>query len=203
MPRLGLKLRIIKEKPSIWHDLGDFPTVNNNRNTGIMASKGELLVFLDDMTIFGEDLLSTIWDEYKNNGNYVTARAIRRIRYEPNLEVGVKSANRDVLYERNLYGSKNLIGCEKGTRLSQASTWTYCCSVSRDECLDINGFDELYDGNMGGTDQDFGRRLSRISEYDRVMRGNIYEFAHKSHKSVLRDDEMLRMIARQAPQATQ
>jgi len=191
------KLKLIKEKPSIWHQLGNYPTVNNNRNTGIMNAKGELLVFLDDMTIFNKHLLRDIWNTYKD-GYYSTAKAIRRIRYNPDAKV-MEKGNRKTYVDNGIYGAENFHNINIGDKIHNAATWTYCCSMSREECLEINGFDEIYDGNFGGTDQDIGRRLIRISKYKRKLIGNIYEFAHKSHKHTVRYDEMFRQICGQSP----
>ena len=54
-----------------------------------------------------------------------------------------------------------------------------------------------WDGNFGGTDQDFGIRLARVSKYKRKLMGTIYEFKHTSPRQKLRDDGILRQICGQ------
>lgn len=192
-------IKLIREKSSIWHNLGDeYRTVNNIRNTGLLYAQGELILFLDDYTIFSENLLQNAWDAYKD-GYYITARGIRRIRYEPSAKSENKIIGKGSIVDKGIYGSRNFNNLDDGTLLPKSATWTYCCSVSLEDCLSINGFEECYDGNFGGTDQDFGRRLERISLFKRKLSGTIYEFAHKSPRQKIRDDEMFRGIIGQSP----
>lgn len=180
-----IDIKVIKEKDSIWHKLGDYPTVNNIRNTGIMEAKGELLYFLDDMCIFGDTLLEQVWKNYEE-GYYTTNKTVKRIKIEND----------------KIVGSPKLKLIDDGLMISNSITWSYGMSVSREECLEINGFDELYDGSFGGTDIDFGRRLKQISTYRRRCGQTIYEFAHyvnKMQNKMVRDDEMFRQIIKQSP----
>lgn len=191
-------VRIVKEKPSMWHCLGSYPTVNNIRNTGIMNAQGELLFFLDDMTIFPPTLLERIWKNHTGGGN-TTCRAIRRIRYNYHPDVEIQTQSRITRIENNFYGVENFKGLSVGNPISLGATWTYGCSVSFAECIAVNGFDEIYDGNFGGTDEDFGLRLMANGTRKRVLGPTIYEFTHKSIKYQLRDDAMLRQICKQLP----
>jgi len=180
-----MNLKVLEEKPSIWHSLGNYATVNNNRNTGIINAQGELLFFLDDMTIFNENLLSEVWDNYQN-GFYTTCQVIKRIK----------------VVDDKIQGNYKLKGLEKNGLLNNSSTWTYGMSISLKETLKINGFDEIYDGSFGGTDIDFGRRLSLASRYQRKIGPIVYEFTHYSEqkkRSKVREDEVLRVICNQAP----
>jgi hypothetical protein len=180
-----LPITLIKEKDSVWHSLGNYPTVNNIRNTGIMNATGELLFFLDDMCIFNENLLQKVWNNYINN-YYTTCKVFKRI----------------TIVDGKLRGSEKFVGGSEGTGIPNYSTWTYGMSVSKDECLAINGFDEIYDGSFGGTDLDFGRRLNLITQYNRKVGPTIYEFSH-SHQKIqhkqIRNDEILRQIFGQSP----
>jgi len=178
------KIKLIKEKNSIWHSLGDYATVNSNRNTGIINATGELLFFLDDMTIFDENLLQTVWDNYQD-GFYTTCKAIKRIK----------------VVDDKIIGTEKLKGNE-GDEIPNTATWTYGMSVSMKECLKINGFDSLWDGSFGGTDVDYGRRLAQVSKYKRKLGPTIYEFTHyneQKKRPKIRDDEMLRQICGQSP----
>ena len=183
-PNLRNMIKVVKEKDSIWHKLGDYATVNNNRNTGIIHAKGELFFFLDDMTIFNENLLQTVWDNYKD-GFYTTCGVLKRIKVK----------------DGEIHGTGKLNGLI-GDIIPNSATWTYGMSVSMKDCLKINGFDEIYDGSFGGTDIDFGRRLSIVSRYKRRLGPMIYEFSHYSEQNKrkkIRDDEILRSMCRQSP----
>lgn len=178
-------IKIIKEKDSIWHKLGNYPTVNNIRNSGILNASGELLFFLDDMCIFNQDLLQKIWDNY-TNGCYTTCKVFKRI----------------TIVDDKIRGTEKFAGAVEGSDIPNYSTWTYGMSVSKEECLAINGFDEIYDGSFGGTDLDFGRRLNLITKYKRKVGPTIYEFSH-SHQKIehkqIRNDEIIRQIFGQSP----
>jgi hypothetical protein len=181
---IGENVKIVKEKDSIWHSLGDYATVNNIRNTGIIEATGELLFFLDDMTIFNENLLQTVWDNYQQ-GFYTTCKSIKRIK----------------VIDDKIIGKEKMNGNE-GDEIPNTATWTYGMSVSMKECLKINGFDEIWDGSFGGTDLDFGRRLNQISRYKRKLGPTIYEFTHyneQKKRPKIRDDEKLREICWQLP----
>jgi len=177
-------IRIVKEKPSLWHELGDYATVNNIRNTGIIHARGELLFFLDDMTIFNENLLQNVWNNYEV-GYYTTCKSIKRIKVENDKIIGNRKIN-SIL----------------GSIIPNSMSWTYGMSVSLEDTLNINGFDEIYDGSFGGTDMDFGRRLSQVSYHQRKVGSTIYEFTHYSEqkkRKKIRDDEILRRICGQSP----
>jgi hypothetical protein len=183
--KLFTNLKLVKEKPSIWHELGNYATVNNNRNTGIINATGELLFFLDDLTIFNENLLQEVWDNYQD-GFYTTCKVIKRIKIE----------------NEKLIGTFKVKGLAGQGLLNNSATWTYGMSVSLKETLKINGFDEIWDGSFGGTDHDFGRRLDSISRYKRKIGPLIYEFTHyneQKKRPKTRDDEIFRAICRQSP----
>lgn len=193
-----LDIKLIKEKPSIWHDLGNYPTVNNIRNTGLIHANGELILFLDDNTIFSETLLDDMWNSYKS-GYYGTAKSIRRIKLMEEPPIVDNRMNRKVYYDNKIYGVENFSNNNIGDIIPVSASWTYCCSVSLNDCLSINGFDELYDGNFGGTDEDFGLRLGKVSNMKRKIIGNIYEFDHESQRQKYRDDNVLRRVCKQFP----
>jgi len=202
----NINIRIIKEKPSIWHKLGEYPTVNNIRNTGIINSKGDLLWFLDDYTIFNDYLAENILNNWENNKT-TTFRSMRKIRFRLPKDHIENTGNRNRFFFGDMTSGFNMTAYNFGDAIPQQCTWTYGCSVSKKDCLSINGFDEIYDGSFGGTDEDFGLRLAKNgSKYERVL-GNhiIYEFGHgtdtkrKHGKQALRIDRQLRLINRQFP----
>lgn len=197
-------IRLIKEKPSIWHNLGNYPTVNNNRNTGIINAKNKILWFLDDYSIFNDRLPKNIVDNEKN-GYMTTFRSMRRIRFREDNENLNPTQNRSSFFFGDMISGFNLQSYKDNDEIPYSSTWTYGCTIPLDETLDINGFDEIYDGCFGGTDEDLGLRLQLNKPKYRRLIGNqiIYEFSHPTSrqygKEKTRDMTMFRKITQQLP----
>jgi len=56
---LGDRVRLMRPKPSPWHDLGAFaPSIA--RNTGLLSARGDIVFSIDDCTSFGPTLLEQI-----------------------------------------------------------------------------------------------------------------------------------------------
>ena len=73
--------------------------------------------------------------------------------------------------------------------------WTCSASVSAKDLLEINGYDEIYDGSLSGIDMDAGDRLAMISNYDRVASDTyLYEINDPTPKNMIRNDVMMRII---------
>jgi hypothetical protein len=200
-----INIRLIKEKGSIWHSLGDqYRTVNNIRNTGIMNSKGDLLLFLDDFTFFNNDIISNIKQNF-SNGCTTTFRSMRRIRYRTSEDKVESTKNKVRFFFGDMTSGFNFLDKSFGDNIPVSCTWTYGCTVSKKDCLDINGFDEIYDGVFGGTDVDFGKRLEKNGSNNlRVLGKNIiYEFHHPTSRKYFNKNglntDMFRSITKQYP----
>ena len=78
--------------------------------------------------------------------------------------------------------------------------WGMSSTVSRDEFIEINGQDEIYDGAICGTDMDMATRLIQISKHKRVVSKNyVYEINDIPYKYNIRDDTILRAFTGQSP----
>jgi len=197
---MDCNMRVIKEKPSIWHDLGDiYHTVANNKNSAFIESEGELIYHIDDLTFFNENLLQEAWDLWKE-GKYVTGRTVRCITYDKFMKDGVIKIgpNKTRIQKNGWIGEvKPLIVYPNHPKIPMEMFWTCSASVSAKELIEINGYDELYDGSLTGIDMDAGTRLSKISEYERVASNNyLYEIDDPTPKNNIRDDVMMRRIFR-------
>jgi len=197
-----IDIKLVKEKYSVWHDLGkQYHTVANNKNTGIINSSGELIYHIDDLTFFNENLLQEAWDLWKK-GLYVTGRTIRCITYDEKKykENYIKSIgpNKIELHKNGWKGEqKPLTHTYDHPRIPMEMFWTCSASVSSEELLEINGYDELYDGSLAGIDMDAGTRLGRMSKYKRVASDNyLYEIDDPTPKNMVRDDVIMRHIFR-------
>jgi len=197
-----INYKVVKEKDSIWHNLGDrYHTVANNKNTAFINSKGELIYHIDDLTFFNENLLQEAWDLYKDN-KYMTGRTVRCITYDkdkyPNDNKTKLGPNKIAITKNGWIGElKPLTSFENHPNIPMSMFWTCSASVSAEDLLKINGYDELYDGSLTGIDMDAGNRLERVSNYTRVASNNfLYEIDDPTPKNNIRDDVMMRTIWR-------
>jgi hypothetical protein len=198
----NLNLRVVKEKYSIWHDLGSqYHTVANNKNTGLINSSGELIYHIDDLTFFNENLLQEAWDLYKE-GKYMTGRTIRCITFDLD-KINIKEEKRIGPKKTRLLDSgwigelKPLTDQLNHPEIPMSMYWTCSASVSAKELLEINGYDELYDGSLSGIDMEAGVRLAKTSRYKRVASDTyLYEIDDPTLKNMVRDDVKMREIFR-------
>ena len=189
--------KLVKEKHSIWHNIGEqYHTVANNKNTAFINSSGELIYHIDDLTFFNENLLQEAWDEWQK-GNYMTGRTVRCITYDKNLKDNENKVgpNKIQITNNGWTGQQKALTQDKFIPMSMF--WTCSASVSAEELLEINGYDELYDGSLSGIDMDAGTRLEKISKYRRVASENyLYEIDDPTPKNMIRDDVMMRKLFR-------
>ena len=196
-------IKIIKEKHSIWHDLGEqYHTVANNKNTAFINSSGELIYHIDDLTFFNENLLQEAWDLYQES-KYMTGRTVRCITYDKDIysnnkqeKVGPGKVN---ITKNGWYGQNKplIFDYHEHPEIPMNMFWTCSASVSAKELLDINGYEELYDGSLSGIDMDAGNRLFKISKYRRVASDTyLYEIDDPTPKNMVRDDVMMRQLMR-------
>jgi len=201
--KYDIPIKLVREKHSIWHDLGNYNTVANNKNTAIIQSTGELLFHIDDFTLFNENVLQEAWDLYQDN-KYLTSRTWRCIEYQPLKYLEHKIYNKGqlkIVEELNgWYGEKKPLSHTNTSHpdIPMNMFWTCGATVSRDEMFEINGYDEVWDGSLSGLDMDAGDRLAMISKYKRVASDNyIYEVNDFAKKTMIRDDVMFRQMCRQ------
>jgi len=119
----------------------DFPTISNARNTGTILSEGELLIYLDDSVIVPSDLLDKIWTEWITTGN---GTRIYVNKYFKDGKIDIE--------QRSYVETEN-----------HRAGWSRFLVVPRDLILQLNGWDETYDGVSGGEDGDMIIRLSRVN----------------------------------------
>lgn len=198
-----INIKIVREKHSIWHDLGNYNTVANNKNTAIIHSNGELLYHIDDFTLFNENILQEAWECYQD-GKYLTNKTFRCIEYNPEKYKENKTYNKGhlkIVKEGNgWYGEEKplSLSLNEHQEIPMNMFWTCGATVSKDEMLQINGYDEVWDGSLAGLDMDAGDRLAMISKYKRVASKNyIYEINDFAKKTMIRDDVVFRQICKQ------
>jgi len=195
----GFPIKLVKEKPSIWHDLGEkYPTLCNNINTGVIHSSGELLWRLDDLTFFNNRALEELWSNWKN-GYYSTSRGFRCIDFEEKC-LGMKERsvrvgpNKYNCYYNGWLGQLKPLTME-GNEIPSWMMWGFSSTMSIDDFLEVNGQDEIYDGSISGTDIEIAMRIAKINKQRRLATQNfVYEINDVPYKYMARDDVAMRRL---------
>ena len=178
-------------------------------NTGIIHAKGELLVRIDDCSEFERDYLKKFWEGYQS-GYFPMAMHIRYLEGKPaylddeyrkkgyesstSVNFGYKNAlepNRDEILKK-VFGEGGLIRDTRynyvkdaGGRMTAHINWYYgYSSISLNEALKINGYDELFDGDRGLSDVDFGSRLELVGNKNKFILDINHQVIEHEHKSV-------------------
>lgn len=199
----NLNIKLVKEKPSLWHTLGDkYGTLCNNINTAVIQSSGELLWRLDDLTFFNDNLLKEIWNLWTGS-YYITSPSYRCIEFDEKAnyqgpKVTKLGPGKDRIEHAGIRAERKTLGDNDPTvytPIPKYMSWGCSSTVSIKDFLEVNGQDEIYDGSISGTDMDLGVRLSRISNHDRLISKNfVYEINDIPYKYMMRDDVMMRRI---------
>lgn len=188
----GLKIIHAHPKPNIYQGpmrktTGEYFSPSSARNTGILLSSGEYLVFVDDVSV----LMPGWWDAVKRNANRkIIVSGSYQKHFDMIVSCGVIVSSRshdmgkDSRWEMGsnepvkLYGSI-LFGCSLG--------------IPADAILAVNGFDELCD-SIGGEDYHLGMRLNNAGfqvYYDRSMMTVESEELHNQPYLMKREDRVL------------
>jgi glycosyltransferase involved in cell wall biosynthesis len=139
----------IPDKPSPWLDIG--PALSNARNTGFIFANGQQVVFCDDDCKLNPDVLEK-HNQWAERGYAVSGTFISH-----------QNTNPDGTWNEGIYGLEHR--AKQVTVPSDCpGSWLYGAnfSVPIDAATEVNGNDELYCGEMGGEDCDFGMRIQRI-----------------------------------------
>jgi len=139
----------VPDKPSLWTNIG--PALSNARNTGFMIATGDQIVFHDDDCRFDPDWLTKHCD-WAEKGYAVAGTWI-----------SYQSMNPDGTFVEGIYGLEHR--AKQYTQPAECpGAWLYGAnfSVPTDAMISVNGNDELYCGEVGGEDCDFGIRINRI-----------------------------------------
>jgi len=158
----------LPDKPSRWKGLR--PTISNARNTALIFANGMFIVNHDDCTKMDKD-----WIE-------------KHLKY---LEQGFIVAGSWKGFEFKIEDQSEIEGCygpESRTKLIKeprivGAGWFYGQNVSYslEQALDVNGFDEQLDGEMGQEDINFAIRLERKgirTMYDPTNMTEVYMRTH-------------------------
>lgn len=166
-----------KPKESIW-DKMRYPAIYNGFNSAILNSNGELCILIGDCCKLNPDFLSKCWQWYKK-GFFVAGIVEIENNYRDDTVL------RKNILSRYLYQNKNFKGnyCPIQGRYA---TWGYN-SYTLKSLLDVNGFDENFDGSNRKGDEDIGVRLELLG-HKFILDGNLKAFEyHHNNPVAVRD----------------
>lgn len=189
----GVKVIQSQPKPNVYQGKErktktEMFSPSNARNTGILVSQGNYLVFADDVSL----LMPGWWFAVKQaaeKGMIVCGA------YQKHFEMVVESGN--LVSSRSHQGgidSRWNIG-NNGFPVAITGQQLFGCSfgIPAKDIIDVNGFDEICD-SIGGEDYQLGMRLNNAGKkiwYDRRMFTVESEELHNQPYLMLRDDRVL------------
>lgn len=147
--------RHVPPKPSAWQGpwrktKRDFYALTNARNTAITLARGEHVIEFDDCTVLGKDWL--YWHHRAAQKKIVAAG-------------GFVSWNTATVVNGEVTGGEQHPNQDsRGLDMKKGyGSWCWGLNVSYplERLLEVNGFDELYDGQGGSEDCDLGVRVER------------------------------------------
>jgi len=186
----------IKPKPSIWDKYGAW-RVCNQLNTAIIHAEGELIVRIDDCCSFGSEFLEKFWAWYKR-GFFAQALVIYHHGTKPlrNTEeakrlyyntYGWECSYEEIVQKLDsLYKPGEIIRDSrwrflegKSVLIGDMRCWYYGYgSASIDALLEVNGYDENFDGCKSLEEVDLGSRLYMAGYKDLIMDESLTVIEH-------------------------
>jgi glycosyltransferase involved in cell wall biosynthesis len=196
----------LHENHRFWRDHNRW-CVCGALNTAILHAEGELLVRVDDCSEFEDFFLEKFWNGYKQ-GYFPLAMHIRYLKgkparfneeymqegYEAKHSLTLEQAERKQILHR-LYGDEGIIRDTRypivkgrGGKMIGMPNWYYgYSSVSLEAALKINGYNELFDGDKGQEDQEFGLRLIMAGYKDMFMLNSDHQVIEHEHEPIPAD----------------
>lgn len=179
-------------KPNIYQGAtrkttGQYFSPASARNTGVLLSSGEYLVFIDDVSI----LMPGWWTAVKRNAKraIVVSGA-----YQKHYEMVVQDGNL-VSSKSNKLGmdSRWDMGGNEPVKLTGSALFGCSLGIPADVMMAVNGFDEICD-SIGGEDYHLGIRLNHSGiavYYDRTMLTIESEELHNQPYLMKREDRVM------------
>jgi len=172
----GLQIKHIPAAPNIWHDLG-LCQICHQFNKGIIHADGELLFFSADSNMYPPDLLEKLWKRYRE-GYFVSLGFGSDVSYGPKYLLDTARTNivptdwyRFLDFHGHVHMDQRYNTLFEDTNKEMSPIlpdWYYGISTaSLEAALQINGFDEAFDGDGTLNDVDFGNRLAMVG-YDKL-----------------------------------
>lgn len=162
------------------------------RNTGIILSRGDYLVFCDDVSILMPGWWAAVWQGYVNK-RIVCGSYWKKNRMDVAGGCLISDGGENLMGRDSRW---TLRGADKGPVLIPG-TQMFGCSfgIPAKDIIQVNGFDELCD-SIGGEDYHLGVRLNHAGKkiyYDKSMFTVESEELHNQPHLMWRDDRVLPM----------
>jgi len=174
--KLPFQVKHVPAKPNLWHEK-NLPGICTQYNKGIIYADGELLFFTGDSYMFVPDFMKRLWN-YFLKGYFPCAWYMRDYGRKNTFDSTLKKHNdiRKAPYAYDLLGyTGELVAIEHryfhaferdvaldkiGQKFAMPWEWWFANSTSSLKAmLDINGFDQKFDGDRLLSDCDVGSRL--------------------------------------------
>lgn len=181
-----------KPKPNIYQGehrktKGQYFSPANARNTGIILSSGDYLVFADDVSVLMPGWVKAVQEAA---GQKMIVCGAYKKHYEMVVENGILISS-----VHNPIGVDSRWGKGGDYPVKIEGSQLFGCSfgISAEDILSVNGFDEICD-SIGGEDYHLGIRLSNMRKkmfYDRRMLTIESEELHNQPYLMQREDRVL------------
>lgn len=194
----------IDPRHRFWLDRGRWG-VCGQLNTALLHAEGELIVRVDDCSEFDEEFLARFWGAYES-GLWALAMHIRFLKGKParlneeylaegyeakHAETWDGGVDRGALLKK-LYGEDGLIRDSRydivkanGGKMIGPYNWMYgYSSFTLEAALNVNGFDEMFDGDKSLEDVDFGSRLEMAGYQDMFSLDVKHQCIEHEHKPI-------------------
>lgn len=178
----------LPDKPCRWR--GQRPCISNARNTALIFAKGQYIVQTDDCTKMPNDWIEKhllyLEKDLEKEKRYIVAGSWIGYQFTTEDEHGIEGC----------YGPEYRSTIIKEPKEVGAG-WFYGhnCSYPLEPILDINGFDEILDGEMGQEDIDLAIRLERQGYkvmYDPTNITYSFLVTHTYEKNIIPVNKMLK-----------
>ena len=180
----GIKFPVlhIPDKPTRWR--GQRPQISNARNTGLIFARGEYIVHHDDNCKMPLNWLEKHL-KWLEKGYFVAGSWI-----------GYQFIIGDNQGVEGSYGPEYRIKLIQEPKVMTGG-WFFCgnCSYPLNPVLDINGFDEEYDGEIGQEDLQLGMRLENKGLkmiFDPTNLVEYYMMTHRYEKMIAPVNKILK-----------
>lgn len=179
-------------KPSIYQGperktKGEYFSPASARNTGVLLSSGDYLVFVDDVSV----LMPGWWDAVKRNAKRgIVVSGSYEKHFEMAVTDGIIVSSRAHKMGKD---SRWDMGGNDPVKLTGSILFGCSLGLPSDVIMDVNGFDEICD-SIGGEDYHLGIRLNNSGfnvYYDRNMMTVESEELHNQPYLMRREDRVL------------